>query len=168
MNTRLRENLLFHVKSITTLFHRTSDSTSAIFGDPYYRPRIFDIQSPQPTPDWGISYIPSQPPSLPPPVLVNNWFSSVSTHSSPPPPPPLQGSLSHQFPACTLQRTNPPASSLRAIIHQSIIKQQRLPESGHSPDHDWSKRRVVTSSSFPELIITTQLRISHGVTTNSL
>ena len=27
--------------------------------------RIFYIQSPQPTPDWGISYILSQPPSLP-------------------------------------------------------------------------------------------------------
>ena len=38
--------------------------------------------------------------TLPPPVLVNNC--SVSTHSS----PPLQGSQYHQFPACTLLRTN--------------------------------------------------------------
>ena len=63
--------------SSTTLFHRTSVSTPAIFGDRFY------IQSPQPTPDWGISSILSQPPSHLP-VLVNNWFSSVSTHSSPP------------------------------------------------------------------------------------
>ena len=40
-------------------------------------------RSPQPTPYWGISYILSQPPSLP---LVNNWFSSVSTLSPLPSP----------------------------------------------------------------------------------
>ena len=81
--------------SSITLFHRTSVSTSAIFGDPFYglkdllypkstsQPRLRDLLHPK-------SY------TLPLPVLVNKWFSSVSTHS-----PPLPHCKDH---SCTVSR----------------------------------------------------------------
>ena len=71
--------------------------------------RIFYIQSPQPNPDWGISYILSQPPSLPLFLLTTDSVQWAHT-----PLPPLQGSQSHQFPVGTLQRTNPPALILKS------------------------------------------------------
>ena len=76
--------------------------------------RIFYIQSPQPNPDWAISYILSQPPSLPLCLLTTDSVQWAHT-----PLPPLQGSQTRQFPACTRQRTNPPVSSLHAILQQS-------------------------------------------------
>ena len=109
--------------------------------------RIFYIQSPQPNPDWGISYIRSQPPSLPLCLLTTDSVQWAHT-----PLLPLQGSQSqyHQFAACTLQRTNPPASSF-AWSSSSLLKEEHLPKSGillRTIRAYWSKRWVVTSSSF--------------------
>ena len=149
--------------------HRNLQSRHCTTGHQWYLAtpttdrRIFYIQSPQPTPDWGISYILSHPPSLPPHVLVNNWFSSVSTHSSFPPPHSKDPSP-----------TSFPPAHFNAVILQypvfarsssSQLKQQHLPESGillMTIRAYWSKRQVVTSSSFSELI-TTQLREFHMV-----
>ena len=84
---------------------------------------------------------------LPPPVLANNWFSSVSTHSSPP-------YSKHSSP------TSFPSAHFNALILQhpvftwsssSLLKQRLLPQSGillMKIRAYWSKRRVVTSSSF--------------------
>ena len=85
--------------SSTTLFHRTSVSTSVIFGDPYYGPK--DLLYPKST---------TQPRLRDLLHPKSTTLSSVSTHSS----PPLHGSQIHQFPTCTLQCTNRPASSLCA------------------------------------------------------
>ena len=84
------------------LFHRISVSVHQRYlATPTTDRRIFYIQSPQPTPDWGISYILSQPPSLPLCLLTPD---SVQWAHTPLPPPP---------------RTNPPAPTLRAILQQS-------------------------------------------------
>ena len=68
-------------------------------------------------PDWGISYIPSKPPSLPQCLLTTDSVQWAHT-----PLPPLQGSQSH-----TVSRTNPvftQSSSSR------LKRQLHLPESG--------------------------------------
>ena len=93
-----------------------------------------------------ISYILSHPPFLPLCLLTTDSVQWAQT----PPPPPLQGSQSYQFPACTLQRTNPPASSLCAILRQSDLSSSisQIPAfSRWRSEHTWSKRRVVTSRS---------------------
>ena len=150
--------------SSTTLFHRTSVSSSVIFGDPYYGPK--DLLYTKSTTQPRLRYV-LHPKSttLPPRVLANNWYSSVSTHSS----PPLQGSQSHQFPACTLQRTNPPASSLRAIL-QHPTSAAASPRVRHSPDDD--QIPIKTSSCNFQFFFRTNYysieRISHGVTASCL
>ena len=104
--------------------------------------RIFYIQSPQPNPDWGISYIPSL---YLLPLCLSTTDSVQWAHT-----PPQSQSTIPPVPACTLQRTNPPASSF-AWSSSSLLKQQHLPESGilrRTIRAYWSKRRVVTSSSF--------------------
>ena len=71
--------------------------------------RIFYIQSPQP--NWGISYILSQPVPFLLCLLTTDSVQWAHTRSSLKRRssvgiPPLQGSQPHQFPACTLQRTS--------------------------------------------------------------
>ena len=83
--------------SSTTLFHRTSVSTSAIFGDPNYGPK--DLLYPKSTDHLRLRDVPHpKSTTIPPPVLVNNLFSSVSTRCSP------------RIPV-------PPVSRLRASTH---------------------------------------------------
>ena len=83
--------------------------------------RIFYIQNPQPTPDWGISYILSQPPSLPLCLLTTDSVQWAQTPPPPPPPHSKDPSPTMRFPACTLQYTNPPASSLRVISQSPAL-----------------------------------------------
>ena len=98
--------------------------------------RIFYIQSPQPNPDWEISYL-------------YIWFSSVS--SSPPTPrirvtSPTSFSPAH-FNALILQ--HPVFMWSSSSLH--VLKQQHLPSSGillMTIRAYWSKRWVVTSRSF--------------------
>ena len=119
---------------------------------------IFYIQSPQPTPDWGMSYILSQPPSLPLCLLTTDsvqWAHTALPDPSPTSFPPAR------FNALILQHP------VFARSSSSLLKQQRL---RHSPDDDQSMLIETSSCNlrfFSELIAT-QLRISHGVTANSL
>ena len=110
--------------------------------------RIFYIQSPQPNPDWGISYILSQPHCLPPTVLVNNWFSLVSTHSShtaPTPSIPVNNTTSSRQHASTHKSSS---IQLRVILLRILLRTIRA---------YWSNLQF-----FSELI-TTQLRDFHMV-----
>ena len=130
--------------SSTTQFHKTSVSSSVTFCDPYYGPKdIYSKSTTQPR----LRDLLHQSTTLPPLCFANNWFSSVSTHSLSKDP----SQQYHQFPACTLQRTNHPASSF--AWSSSRLKQQHFPESGillRTIRAYWSKRLIgaVTSSSF--------------------
>ena len=102
------------------------------------RSSISKVHNPtQPNPDWWISYIPSQP--LSPCACQQLIQFSEHTLLSPNSKDPSQ--QYHQFPACTLQRTYPPASSFAWSPAESGILLRTIRAY-------WSKRRVVTSSSF--------------------
>ena len=94
--------------SSTTLLHGTYVLHQWYLATPTTERRIFYIQSPQPNPDWGISYILSQPPSLPLCLLPTD---SVQWAHTPLPPPPI--------PPPTPRIPVPPVSRLHASTHSS-------------------------------------------------
>ena len=102
--------------SSTTLFHshRTSVSTSAIFGDRYYTLKDLLISKVHnPPPDWGISYILSQPPSLPLCLLTTDSVQWAHTPLLLPPPPPPTPTKDPSPTIC------PPAHFNALILQQS-------------------------------------------------
>ena len=129
-----------HSSQISHQYHQLPANTlprterSSIYPKSTTQPRLMDLLHPKST-------------TLPLCLLTTDQFSELtllSPHSKNP------SQQYHQFPACTLQRTNPPAPSF-ARSPSSLLKQQHLPESGillRTIRAYRSKRRVVTSSSF--------------------
>ena len=81
--------------------------------------RIFYIQSPQPNTDWGISYILSEPPSLPPLCLLTTDSVQWAHTPLPPPTPRIPVPPAH-FNALILQH------SVFMWSSSSLLKQQYL------------------------------------------